>query len=144
MVHLFLTNNSFTMLPGISVSASQVSIKRLWIFWGWIQKDLSLSTSWPNVEALSSETILSTLWNNVLIFFVGMSIIKHSSNWIHLNWDSTKALKIVCLLLKEKDFAILETGVNFWLALLHYFKTYLLSSQSLSIALTRSLTPLFS
>ena len=58
----------------------------------------------------------------------------------YLNWDSTKALKIVFLLLKESNFAILERALNFWLPLLQSFRACLSNLTSLSIVTPTSLT----
>ena len=55
IVHPLLTNNSCKLLPEISIRALKISIKNLWIFLCWIQKDFSLSNNWTNVESLSQE-----------------------------------------------------------------------------------------
>ena len=40
MILSLFTNNSFKLFPEISWRALQISVKSLWIFWWWIQKDL--------------------------------------------------------------------------------------------------------
>ena len=55
-----------------------------------------------------------------------------------------KALKGVLHLLTEGNFAILERALNFWLTLLHTFRTYLSNFRSSSKVIPRNLTSLLS
>ena len=108
------------------------------------EKTFSIASNWSKVETSSSWTILRALSCNLLILLLVRRLWNIQTIGQYLNWDSTKALKSVLLLLKESKFAILERALNFWLALLQSFRTCLSNFRSLSIVTPRSLTSLLS
>ena len=81
---------------------------------------------------------------NLLILLLARRIWNIQTIAQYLNWDSTKALKGVLLLLKESNFAILERALNFWSAFPQSFRTCSSNFRSLSIVIPISLTSLLS